>query len=91
MKIGRDEKVSLTSTVDRRRPLENLSLVDVDYENLSLVDINHLKTSVWSSTGRRRPLENLSLVDVDHWKTSVWLTSMSTLSTSIFTDVFIRP
>ena len=53
MKIGRDEKVSLTSTVDRRRPLENLSLVDVDYENLSLVDINHLKTSVWSSTGRR--------------------------------------
>ena len=42
--FGRDEKVSLMSTSrkvqsGRRRPLENLSLVNIDHENLNLVDL----------------------------------------------------
>ena len=45
----------------RCRPVEKLSLVDVNQENVRMV-------------GRRRPVEKLSLVDIDQLKTSGWST-----------------
>ena len=66
---GRDENLSKTDvhSVDQRWPLEKIIVVDVD----------HLKTSVWSTSttwkpqsGWRRPLEKLSLVKVDREKCS---------------------
>ena len=127
--VGRDEKVSLTSTMKRsvvyinhqRRPDWRFRAVNVDCRKTSVfiasgelfqtlickhkfVFIYHFnyysEVFFWSmstrlrfstaalrfSTGRRRSIENLSLVDGRP------LTStMSALSTSVFTEVFITP
>ena len=58
----------------RRRPVENLILVDVDQENVCGVNVNHQRLMFikrQDGDGRRRPVEKLSLVDIDQLKTSV--------------------
>ena len=76
----RDENISKNG----RRPVENVSGRRRPVKNISLVNVDQLKTSVWSTStsrkhqsgwrrpvekqrqsGRRRPVEKVSLVDVD--------------------------
>ena len=75
--MGRDEKVSLTST-------EKKSVVDV-------VDIDRRPS--WRFLGQHRPDWTLLLVDIDHPDIFYWSTSWSTVDAVDihFTDVFITP
>ena len=59
-KNGRRQRRQMMSEVDRR-PLEKLSLVDVDHEKLSLVDVD--KSSVWSMSTEKSAVVSMLTVD----------------------------